>query len=207
MKKKHEFILSKCRDKNVLDLGCIEHELFRDNMKRGTWLHHKIKQLAKSVIGVDLLEEYLPELRQSGYDIIYGNVEKLHEVKELEGKTFDVIVAGDLIEHLFNAGLFLDSLKLFCGENTEIIITTPNVMAIHFFFPNLRKGIEPNRDDHTCWYSMRTLCQLFEMKGFQIAEKLYGNDQVINGIRPFFRVMFKKIFPHMGHKLMIVAKI
>jgi len=205
--KKHEYILSKCRNKNVLDLGCIEHDLFRDNMKHGMWLHQKIKQIANSVIGVDLLDEYFSELRQAGYDIVYGNVEKLHEVKELEGKKFDVIVAGDLIEHLFNAGLFLDSLKPLCNENTEIIITTPNAMAIHFFFPNLLKGIEPNRDDHTCWYSMRTLCQLFEMKGFIITEKRYGNDQVINGIRPFFRVMFKKIFPHMGHKLIIVAKI
>jgi len=31
---KKEFILSKCKDKNVLDLGCIEHDLFREKMKK-----------------------------------------------------------------------------------------------------------------------------------------------------------------------------
>ena len=204
---KQKFILSKCNDKNVLDLGCVEHDLFRDNLKSGKWLHHKIKQVSKSVVGVDLLNEFFPELEESGYNILFGDVEKLYEVKELDNKKFDVIVAGDLIEHLFNAGLFIDSIKSFCDKNTEIIITTPNAMAFHFFFPNLMHGIEPNRDDHTCWYSMRTLCQLFEMKGFSIIEKIYGNDQVVNGIRPFFRVMIKRIFPHMGHRLMIVAKI
>ena len=197
----------KCKNKNVLDLGCIEHDHFRDRIQLGQWLHMNIKKTAGSLIGIDLLKEYIPELTSQGYQIYYGDVEKLNDIKEISGKKFDVIVAGDLIEHLFNQGLFLDSIKPFCTSETEIIITTPNCFSTHFFIPNFFKGTEPNRDDHTLWHSARTLRQVLQMKGYRISEQYYRNEQVINGIRPFFRVMLKKLLPHTSHGLIVVAKI
>lgn len=205
--RKNDFIIRKCKNKDVLDLGCIEHDHFRDRIDDGSWVHMNIKKIARSIIGIDLLKEYIPELNSQGYKIYYGDVEKLSDVSELKGKKFDVIVAGDLIEHLFNQGLFLDSIKPFCTAETELIITTPNCFSTHFFIPHLWKGVEPNRDDHTLWHSARTLRQLLLMKGYKITELHFRNDQIINGIRPFFRVMFKRIFPHTSHGLIVVARI
>lgn len=204
--RKRDFILNKCKDKSVLDLGCVEHDLFNNRIKDGTWLHMNFKTVAKSLVGVDILREYIPELQNMGYSIFYGNVEKLEEVKELKDKKFYVIIAGDLIEHLYNHGMFLDSIKLFCHKNTEIIITTPNCFSTHFFIPNLLKE-ETGREDHTCWFSEKTLKQLFIMNGFNVFEFYFRNDQRINGIRPFFKVMFKRLFPRCADGLIGVFKI
>jgi 2-polyprenyl-3-methyl-5-hydroxy-6-metoxy-1,4-benzoquinol methylase len=203
---KNEFILSRCKNKSVLDLGCIEHDLFQERMKKKEWLHMNIQKVAKSLIGVDILKEYIIELNKKGFNIIFGNVEKLDEVAELKGKNFDVIVAGDLIEHLFNQGNFINSLKPFFKENTEVIITTPNCFSTKFMIPYFFCGKEKVREDHTCWFSINTLKQLLELNGFIVTESYFRSDLKINGIRPFFRVTFRKLFPRICEGLIIVAK-
>jgi len=203
---KNEFILSKCKNKNVLDLGCIEHEMFNIRILKKEWLHSNIKKVTKSLVGVDILKEFIPELNQKGFNIIYGNVEKLDEVEELKSKKFDIIVAGDLIEHLFNHGNFLNSMRPFCTKNTEIIITTPNCFSTKFIVPFLFANHEKVREDHTCWFSMKTLTQLIEFNHYKIIESFYRSDLKITGIRPFFRVSLRKFFPRFCEGLIMVAK-
>lgn len=204
---KNEFILSKCKNKNVLDLGCIEHNLFQERILKKEWLHMNIQKVAKSLIGIDILKEYITELNKKGFNIVFGNVEKLDKVAELKGKKFDVIVAGDLIEHLSNQGNFINSIKTFCKENTEVIITTPNCFSTKFMIPYFFYGKEKVRKDHTCWFSINTLKQLLELNGFIVTESYFRSDLKINGIRPFFRVTLRKIFPRICEGLIIVAKI
>ena len=180
---KNDYILTECLNKTVLDLGCASNDL-----------HDKINSVAKSVTGVDIIPKD-----------IQGDVERLHEVIEIRGKMYDVIVAGDIIEHLFNPGLFLTGLKPFCHADTKIIITTPNAMALYYFWPTLWRGEEICREDHTCWYTMRTLCQLLEMKGFSVTSKMYTDDLQVNGLRPLVRRLFHKLFPHMGYRLIVTC--
>lgn len=203
---KKEFILSKCKDKNILDLGCIEHDLFKERIEKNDWLHMNIQKVAKTLIGVDILKEYITELNKKGFNIVFGNVEKLNEVVELKGKEFDVIVVGDLIEHLFNQGKFLNSIRSFCDKNTEVIITTPNCFSTKFVIPYLFYGKEKVREDHTCWFSTNTLKQLLELHGFIVTESYFRSDIKINGVRPFFRVTLRKLFPRICEGLIIVAK-
>ena len=194
---KSYFILNKCRGKRVLDLGCVGYGPFGFSE-----LYAGLKGVTKSLIGVDnrtILKGII------GYPVYWGDVERLHEVEELRGKIFDVIVAGDLIEHLFNQGDFIDSIKEFCHKDTEVIITTPNCLSTHYFIPNLfkRAGV---RADHTCWHSEQTLKQLFSMKGFRCTEFHFRDDQLINGIRPIFKVAFKRLFPRCADGLIGVFK-
>jgi len=39
---------------------------------------------------------------------------------------FDIIVCGELIEHIENPGLMLDGIKRFMNDDRILIITTPN---------------------------------------------------------------------------------
>ena len=196
---KSYFILNKCRGKNVLDLGCVGYGSFRFSD-----LYLGLKGVTKSLIGVD--NGTIPATREFGYPVYWGDVEKLHEVEELKGKKFDVIVAGDLIEHLFNQGKFIDSIKPFCHKNTEVIITTPNPLSTHFFISNFFNRADV-RVDHTCWHSEQTLKQFFSMKGFYCSEFYFRDDQKINGIRPIFKVAFKRLFPRCADGLIGVFKL
>src|SRR5712691_2815517 len=92
-----------CRNKAVLDVGCVNHDL--GNIGGTNWLHRAIVEVAASVLGVDYLEDEIRELAKRGYRVIAADVTKPIDIEE----QFDVIVIGNLIEHLSNfEGLLLN---------------------------------------------------------------------------------------------------
>lgn len=199
---KIQVILNYCRNKTVLDLGCIDPEAIQERMAEGIWLHSRIKEGAQRVIGIDILEDYILKLRESGFDIRYGDVEHLEKL-ELDEK-FDVIVAGDVIEHLFNPGLFLDGVKRFFKKDACMIITTPNCFAplrtLHTFLNR-----ELVNRDHTCWYSYNTLRQLLELKGYKIKEDIFSILD-IKKVKSFMRKCLYRISKRfIGTQIFIVS--
>ncbi|MBO0181221.1 hypothetical protein J0682_30075, partial [Vibrio parahaemolyticus] len=74
---------------------------------------------------------------------------------------FDVIVAGEIIEHLNNPGLFLSGVRRFMHRDSKLVITTINAYcAMRFFVYALRgrRGInEFVHPDHVAYYSYSTL--------------------------------------------------
>jgi len=188
---KKDYILNQCKNRVVLDLGCVQS---LPQTQSPDWLHKQIKDVARWVVGVDTANVNI-----KGYHIIQLNVENLNSYI-LRGTHWGVIVAGDIIEHLFNAGLFLDGVKSL--DFDKLIITTPNVMS-----PKYWKLKEHVLSEHTCWYSMKTLTQLLEMKGFKIIDQSYGFDQKVNGIRPLFKFLLYKLLPQTGNRILITAKL
>ena len=203
-------IVEYCNDKTVLDLGCIMHDEFEWRLKKGEYLHEKIVKIAKKVVGIDYLEQYIPMLKEKGYDIRYGDVEHLEAVELNE--TFDVIVAGELIEHLSNPGLFLEGVKRFMHDQSILILTTPN--PFHYVRRNLLlKGEEKEwlNKEHSCWFSFQTLKQLLERHGYdEVKYWYYGENWRIGSIKKLIhgiiRRRYKKI-PHLQEGLFFVAKL
>jgi 2-polyprenyl-3-methyl-5-hydroxy-6-metoxy-1,4-benzoquinol methylase len=66
------------------------------------WLQGIICSHASSVLGVDYLEEEVNIYRERGYNVLCADDQDLNFKEK-----FDVIVAGDLIEHLSNVSNFL----------------------------------------------------------------------------------------------------
>jgi SAM-dependent methyltransferase len=97
---RNQQILRFCREKFVLDLGCAGHDEFDKHMARDHWLHEQIRGVAKSVVGVDLDEQGVAFLRERGYDVLVGDLERLGELPD--PGPIDVIVAADVIEHVSN---------------------------------------------------------------------------------------------------------
>jgi len=94
--------------------------------------------VARFVQGVDL--------ESNGDDgILKGNAETIKL-----NRLFDIVTAGDVIEHLHNPGLFLKNMNKHLKLNGYIIIVTPNVKSIGYL---PFKG----NDYHTCWYCKKTL--------------------------------------------------
>ena len=119
-------IVKLCRDKSVLHLGFIQHShLYKKLMDEGNWLHEQIAGVAKNLVGIDYLENDVDWFKQNTRHEVYtADVTKLENWNYKE--MFDIIVCGELIEHLENPGLMLQGIKKFMHPGSEIIITTPN---------------------------------------------------------------------------------
>jgi len=199
IKNKFEIIKKYIQGKDVLDCGCVgtfEFEKFHPD-----FLHPKLVKLAKSVWGVDTNASGAKQMKKLGFNVVVGNVENI----EL-GRKFDVIVAGDLLEHLSNVGMFLDNTKKHLKPSGVLIIHTPNAFGITRFYHMLaKKGVEVN-PDHICYYDIKTLKQLLERHGYSIIESHYTNTLNPPLIKKIIINFFTKISAGFADSILMVAK-
>lgn len=161
---KNDLIVSLCEGKNVLDLGCIDHS-YQTALDLGDkWLHKQIKDVAENVTGVDILLDDINELNKRGFQIVAANVESFNL-----GKTYDVIVAGDLIEHLSNIGLFLDCIKKHMHEDSIFVVTTPNPFNIEQSMKAIFNGTISVNTEHTVWLNPHVCWELMTRAGLNIS--------------------------------------
>lgn len=147
----------------VLDIGVVQHDI--DSTERDMWLHGLIADRAAYCKGIDIDEEGVEYLEEEGYDVELADAESF----EL-GESFDVIVAGEIIEHLSNVGRFLDSVGAHLDENGVFIVTTPNPFYWGRFRDILLFGDKPVNPEHTCWFDSDTLEQVLDRHGFEVEE-------------------------------------
>lgn len=154
-------ILDLCRDRRVLDIGCCDRGA-------GVWLHGEIERVAARCYGVDTNYDVLEQLKLQGHDVGWVNIESHYTIPYVPF-TPDVIVLGDVIEHLNAPGQALANIRSQMAPDACLIITTPNAFWWRRFIWALfrREVVHP---EHTCWYSLQTLRQLLHRHGFSIVE-------------------------------------
>ena len=164
---KLDWVAEHCKDKRVLDLGAYDETAIE--LKEGTdwWLHGRLSKVASAVVGVD----NSPLLPPSGVEtsetsrIVPGDILHL-DVVPLDEKP-DVVVAGELIEHVPDALQFLGSLRSDRRlDGATAVFTTPNASA----FYNVVLGVfgrESTHHDHVAIHSYKTLNTLCRKAGFR----------------------------------------
>jgi hypothetical protein len=208
-----EFIKKACAGKKVLHLGCTNFPYTTDSIKNGMLLHFDLEKTAKELYGFDFDQEGLDILTEAGGKNLYrADLEKLEEVPLDE--TFDVIIAGEMIEHLANPGLFLKGIQRFMNRETSLVITTVNAYsALRFLIYGLRgKGgaNEPVHPDHVAYYSYKTLSLIVNRENLAVKE-FYFYD-IGTEHRPFNRWFYNafndicvKFSPHLSDGVIAVC--
>lgn len=126
---KEDIIIPLIKGKRVLDCGGADHNKFLEKEKKGVWLHGVLAKHAAGILGVDILQKNVDIINASGkYTFICKNVEELDFRDE-----FDVVFAGELIEHLYNPGRFLSSARAALKKDGLLILTTPNAYNLSTF--------------------------------------------------------------------------
>ncbi|MDY6905435.1 MAG: class I SAM-dependent methyltransferase [Thermodesulfobacteriota bacterium] len=160
---KESIILNHCRGKKVIDIGCVQElsDFSSETMKQT--LHYKLKQEIPDLVGIDLEPEGVHALNQLGCDC---HVAFAEEVQKLALGSFEVIILGDIIEHIPDPCMFLFSLRSILKKYGVIVCTTPNAMSyINSVFLFLSKKI--TRYQHVAWYCRVTLRNMFKHAGFE----------------------------------------
>lgn len=160
-----EYILKLCTGKIVLDIGCTGE------------LHDGIELVAKKTYGTDIVD--CPNVK----NFYKRNIDRVDSLPSL----FDVefVIAGEVIEHISNAGHFLDMLHAY---NCDIVITTPNAFSEAGRTAIIRHQIENVNVEHVAWYSWHTLKTLVERHKFQIVEWFWYNGKPLVAEGLVFRI-------------------
>ena len=181
---RNAFLLERARGKKVLHLGCADEHAVSLKIKKQVHLHAQLAAVARELWGVDASRHGLSELREAGFsNLIQGDVERLDEIDALRDQEFDVVIAGELIEHIFNPGLFLKTCRTLCAADTELILTTPNALCYsQTIFALLdREAIHP---DHTVMWSPTTLRHLVGRSGYIVTNVLVYGDMPCVQLHP-----------------------
>ena len=171
-----ETIKNYCKGKRVLHLGCCNSPYTASSIANGSILHFELEKAASEVYGFDFDDEGLSILAEHGATNLYkADLEHLEDL-DLD-TTFDVIVAGEMIEHLNNPGLFLNGIKRFMNADTQLVITTLNAYyGMRFFRYGLTKNHgrnEPVHPDHVAYYSYSTLNLIVKRHGLDVDKFMF----------------------------------
>lgn len=164
-----KYISTACKNRNVLDLGALDETAFLQKTGHGTWLHEEITKVANSVIGLDssatIPDDGLITARNG--KIMKGNISDIGTFLAKAEFYPEIVVAGELIEHLDNPLNFLQSLRSIPRlKGTTLLLSTPNATAIHNCLIALANR-ESTHGDHLCILSFKTLNTLLDRAGYE----------------------------------------
>jgi len=209
-----DFILRRCAGRSVLHLGCIGiTEGATDekvtSMMAERVLHAKLRRICRDIVGVDYDKATVQALVQRGFtEIICGDVQQLEELPLAQ--TFDVIVCGDLIEHLGKPGSMLEGIKTRMDKDAELLISTPNAFGL-LQFARYAGNVFREGNDHVLSFSIFTLHNLLQRHGFCIAEAYTCYCTPPSKQSERFRYAlgkpFLQLFPKFGGTLLVVARL
>jgi 2-polyprenyl-3-methyl-5-hydroxy-6-metoxy-1,4-benzoquinol methylase len=153
------------RGRRVLDVGCSSGYLARPLVERGC-----------TVIGIEQDARAAEEARSVCAEVLVGDAETME--LPFEDGAFDVVLCGDLLEHLRDPPGFLARVRPLLRGDGRVVATTPNVAnwanRIGLLFGRWRytdRGILDRTHVHL--FTRATLEEAFERAGYRVVELDY----------------------------------
>jgi SAM-dependent methyltransferase len=195
-------ILRLCKNRKVIHLGAADAPFHKEKARVGNLLHQKVKTVATQVFGIDLNEEAVNYLRtEHGItDITVGDACQL-DMKH----SYEVILCCDIIEHVSNPGLLLDSCRRCMKSDGVLVLTTANATALKLAFRALQ-GREAVHYDHVAWYSFATIGNVLLQHGFLPLDVGFFCYPTITALARFLFGSCARIRPATADGILMTAK-
>ncbi|MFI2432282.1 class I SAM-dependent methyltransferase [Streptomyces sp. NPDC018693] len=163
MRDRDTLLLSLCAGRRVLHVGCADSPLTAEKLNSGLLLHAKLLREASAVHGVDIDRVGVELLRDHlGGEYSVVDVADPRDRGDLVKFRPEVIMAGDVIEHVRDAASFLRGLVDLmreAGDGVELILSTPNGLAAKSMV-NTLAGLEIIHPDHVYVFTPASLARL-----------------------------------------------
>lgn len=154
-----------CRGKRVLDVGCVDHHA--DAWQKTDWLHGRLREVAGSLVGIDYEPLGIEELRRQGHDVMLLDI--TGDVGALRARgPFDVIVAGEVIEHLAEPQALFSLAAEVLDRDGVLVLTTPNPYAARRVRAGLAGRVWENVD-HVTYAFPSGITELAARSGLQLS--------------------------------------
>jgi len=152
------------RGKRVLDVGANTGYLAKALTERGC-----------TVTGIEIDPDAARQAEEFCERVIVGNVEELDLDAEIGDETFDVLVFGDVLEHLKDPGRALERFKPFLDAAGHVVVSIPNVAHGSVRLALLRGQFRYHSlglldDTHLRFFTRESVEELLGGAGFLISE-------------------------------------
>jgi SAM-dependent methyltransferase len=156
----------------VVHVGFVDERRLETKLEDGKWLHSRLAVVADSIVGLDLSEEGVAWASAQGFEAHAVDAQSPEAVVALGLEPADVVVAGEIIEHLDAPGPFLRAMRSLLKPDGLLVVTTPNAYRVlNFLAP--ASGSELIHPDHTAWHSPHTLRNLLVRNGWAVEGMAY----------------------------------
>jgi len=186
---------------NILDIGCYD----------GTLLS-LIKNKKNNLYGLDASDHAVEKCRRKKIKIkqfFLNDQEKI----PFKSNFFDLIIAGEIIEHIYDTDFFLEEISRLLKPNGYLLISTPNIASLGRRLL-LLLGISPlieispnqkNSSGHIRYFTFQTLRKLLEEHKFSILLK--KSDVVnFNNRGSIYSKTITKVFPALGQSIIYLTQ-
>jgi SAM-dependent methyltransferase len=165
-------LLEMSKGRRVIHLGFTDERQTETKIRDGRWLHAALADVSGELVGLDLDERGVEQATGWGYEAYVVDLQDPGQVEALELAPADLVIAGEIIEHVDSPGLFLQAVKPLVKPDGQIVVTTPNAYRlVGFLAPVL--GEELIHPDHVGIHSIHTLRTLGERAGYDVARLGY----------------------------------
>ena len=197
------YLLEACRGRRVLHLGATDAPATEAALRGGYFLHGQLRQVAAAIVGMDNNQAMIDLLRIAHGidDICYGDIEVCGDYP---AGRYDVVVAGEILEHLSNPGRALAALRDHLGPDTRLIVTVPNAYSLKGFL-RAWAGHEWIHPEHVAHHSLRTLSELLRRHGFAV-EQAFGYVNGGSGMAARVTNRLLRRFPQLAEGVGVVCR-
>jgi SAM-dependent methyltransferase len=157
------------RGKRVIHIGFTDAGFRTMQDRTDRWLHAHLDRSAKELIGIDVDEPGVQEARSQGWEAYAVDCTDRAAVEALALEPAEVVIAGEVIEHVPNPGALLDAIHPLVAPGGRLVVTTPNAAGWLNPMASLG-GYEVNHPDHLVMFTCTTLTSLLGREGWELVE-------------------------------------
>ena len=162
------YLFERARGRRVIDLGFVGGDQASAEHERDALLHAQLRKAARELVGIDFDGDGVRKARELGFEAWQADCEDAESLTSLHLEPAELVVAGELIEHLERPGLFLEAVKVLVAPGGRLVITTPNALALASSSLLATLGREVQNANHVGWQSPRTVERLLSRHGWSV---------------------------------------
>lgn len=163
------YLCERSRGRRVIHVGFADVGFHDANTRAEQWLHDRLGRDAKELVGLDVDPAAVDAARERGWEAYAVDCTDAEAVAALGVEPAEVVIAGEVIEHLPDPGDLLEALHGLVAPGGRLIVTTPN--AAGWLNPMAAlAGFEVNHPDHLVMFTWRPLSTLLARCGWDVVE-------------------------------------
>lgn len=160
-----EHLCAETAPEDVAHIGCTDSPYTQERLVADVLLHQRFVRLAP-VTGFDVDADALELLRRALPRERFVLADVTAEVPETERGRYQLVVAGEVLEHVPDADAFLRGCRQLLRPGGRLCVTVPNACSPKIGLRSLA-GREVTHPDHRTYYGPRTLARTLRGAGFE----------------------------------------